>query len=299
MNKALSNIRRSPYQALSAIVVTSLTMFVIAIFVLISLASHQILINFETKPQVIAYLKDTHTPDQANQLINSLTANPVVKKAGYISKQEALEIYKKSVSNDPLLLGTVTDWGVVTADILPASIEITAQTPKDFEEIVSILEKSDIVSTTPQGKKEIDFPKDIISELTKWTNAIRSAGIILVSALTLSSVLTIMIIISMKISSRRSEINTLKLLGAKNMFILRPYLLESTIYGIISAIVGWLATVIVVLYSTPFLASRLTGIIQLPLSTASMGLLLLGLLLMAVFLSLLSGFLAAIRFVRR
>jgi len=58
MNTALKNIRRTPFQALAAIFVVSITLFVVGIFTLVTLASHSILLNFETKPQIIAYLKD-------------------------------------------------------------------------------------------------------------------------------------------------------------------------------------------------------------------------------------------------
>lgn len=299
MNTALKNIRRSPYQALAATLVMSLTVFVVAIFILVSIASQIILINFETKPQVIAYLKDDAKQEQINLLIKSLTDTSQVKKVTYVSKAQALEIYKKSVGNDPLLLGTVTDLGIITADILPASIEITAKSPESFKDLNVILEKSDIVSATPKGQKEIDYPKDVISELTAWTRAIRTAGLILISLLTLNAIFTIVIIISMKISSRRAEINTMKLLGAKAAFILKPYLFESMVYGAVGAVVGWLGCYIVLLYATPFLASRLSDIIPLPVDIVSMLILLAGLILGFVFLGLISGLLAAVRFVKR
>lgn len=299
MNTALKNIRRSPFQALAAVFVISLTLFVVGIFSLVTLASHNILLNFETKPQIIAYLKDGHTTDQVASLISTLTSTKGVKNATYVSKQDALEIYKKSVGNDPVLLGTVTDWGIVTADILPASVEITASDPSSFNTIVSILEKSDIVSTTPQGKKEIDFPQDVISELTKWTNAIRTAGLVLIIALTVVCILTIMIIISMKISGRRTEIGTLKLLGAQNFYIIKPYIIESLIYGFIGGIFGWLFSYIALLYSTPFLAPRLGGVISFPVSNFIILLLLAVLLVFGLFLSLLSSLFATARFVKR
>lgn len=299
MNTALKNIRRSPFQALAAVFVISLTLFVVGIFSLVTLASHTILLNFETKPQIIAYLKDGHTTDQVASLIKTLTSTQGVKNATYVSKQDALEIYKKSVGNDPVLLGTVTDWGIVTADILPASVEITASDPSSFNTIVSILEKSDIVSTTPQGKKEIDFPQDVISELTKWTNAIRTAGLVLITALTVVCVLTIMIIISMKISGRRTEIGTLKLLGAQNFYIIKPYIIESLIYGFIGGVFGWLFSYIALLYSTPFLAPRLGGVINFPVSNTIILLLLGVLLVFGLLLSLLSSLFATARFVKR
>lgn len=299
MNTALKNIRRSPYQALAAVSMTGLTVFIVALFALVTLASNLILTTFETKPQVIAYLNDDVKQEEVNSLINSLTSTGLVKSAAYVSKQEALEIYKKSVGNDPLLLGTVTDLGIITADVLPASVEITAKSPDDFKTLVAILEKSTIVSTTPSGQKEIDFPQDIVSELTAWTKAIRTAGLILAAILIFNSVITIMIIISMKIASRRYEIGTMKLLGAKGSFILKPYLIESTLYGTVGGVVGWLGAYIALLYSTPFLAPRLVGIIPLPVSPVTMLLLLAGLVAFFSLLGLFSGLLAAVRFLKR
>jgi len=299
MQTAFKNIRRSPYQAISAIFVVSITMFIVAMFALVSVASQEILLTFETKPQIIAYLKDGHTPDQVNELLTQLSTTQGVKKAIYISKQDALELYKESVGNDPMLLGTVTDWGIVTADILPASVEITAQTPKSFNSISSVLERSEIVSTTPQGKKEIDFPQDVVAELTKWTNAIRVAGLIMVAALTLVSILTIVIIISMKISGRKLEITTLKLLGARNFYIIKPYIQESFLYGVSGALIGWLTAYIALLYSTPFLSPRIGTIITFPVPFIIMLILLGGMLTFSAALALVSGFFASTRFVKR
>jgi len=299
INTALKNIRRSPYQALAAVSMTGLTVFVVSLFALVSLASQLILTSFETKPQVIAYLSDDHKTEQVNSLISDLTTTGLVKQATYVSKDEALKIYKESVGNDPLLLGTVTDLGIITADVLPASVEITAKSPDNFPTLVSILERSKIVSSTPNGQKEIDFPQDVISELTAWTRAIRTAGLILASILSFNSVITIMIIISMKIASRRYEIGTMKLLGAKGAFIIKPYLIESILYGAVGGVIGWLASYIALLYSTPFLAARLVGIIPLPVDPLVMLALLAVLVVSFSSLGLFSGLLAAVRFLKR
>lgn len=299
MSTALKNIRRSPYQALSAIFIVSLTIFIVGIFGLVSFASQEILNNFETKPQIIAYLKDGHTTEQVGGLLSTLNSTTGVKKAIYISKDDALELYKKSVGNDPVLLGTVTDWGIVTADILPASVEITAENPESFKSIASNLETSDIISITPQGKKEIDYPQDVISELTKWTNAIRMGGLVLVIALTLVAILTIMTIISMKISSRRFEISTFKLLGARNIYIIKPYLQESVIYGLIGSVIGWLGCFVILLYSTPFLAPRIGSIISFPVSYIVYLILFGALIVFGLIISFLSSLFAATRFVNR
>ena len=217
----------------------------------------------------------------------------------YISKDEALKIYKQSVGNDPLLLGTITDLGEVTAQILPASLEVSVKSSNSFDAVVGVFENSNVVSTTPQGQKEIDFPKNVIVELIRWTQAIRTAGLGLVFILSLTSIITIATIISIKIAARRGEIDTLKLIGARNSFVTKPYLWESIFYSIAGAFFGWLMAYIILLYSTPFLVSHLSGIIPLPVSPLTMFYLLFVLLSISLILGLFSGLFAVVRFLRR
>lgn len=296
---ALRHIRRTPYQAISAIMVLTVTFFISTIFALVALGSQLTLKHFETRPQVIAYLKDEVTQDEISPLKNQIEQTGKVESVRYVSKAEALAIYKESVGDDPLLLGTVTDLSAVTADILPASLEISVTNPDYFPQIVDILQASDLVDENTQGEKDIDFPQDIVSELTAWTRGLRLGGIGLIVALALSSILTIMIIISMKIGHRRLEIQTMKLLGASNGYIASPYIMESVIYSVIGAVFGWFFVYLSLLYTTPFLAPRLSGIILLPPSPIFMLEVLLGALAAALLLGLFSGSLAVTRFLNR
>ena len=61
---AWKNIRRSPYQAISAITVLTVTFFIAQLFVLLTLGSQKILNYFETKPQISAYFTDETTESQ-------------------------------------------------------------------------------------------------------------------------------------------------------------------------------------------------------------------------------------------
>ena len=293
------HIRRTPYQAISAIAVLTVTFLVSTIFALVALGSQVILKHFETRPQVIAYLKEDVSSEDLSPLKNKLESTGKTESIRYVSKTEALAIYKESVGDDPLLLGTVTDLSAVTADILPASLEISVTNPDHFPEIVKILQESEFVDTNTKGEKDIDFPQDIISELTAWTKGLRLGGFALILALTFSSILTITIIISMKIGHRRLEIGTLKLLGANNSYIAIPYILESVLYSVTGAMFGWLFSYIALLYATPFLAPRLSGIIFLPPSPIFMLEVLAGALLAALLLGFFSGSLAVGRFLSR
>jgi cell division transport system permease protein len=296
---AFSNIRRSPYQAVAAIMVLTLTFFVVGVFAMVAVGSELVLRHFETKPQVIAYLRDQSTQEEVNRLVGELKADQRISDVKYVSKQQALEIYKEIVGNDPMLLGTVTDLGVVSADILPASLEISVKDPQSFDDIVEVLNSSSVVSADAKGKKDIDFPQDVISQLTAWTTALRWGGIVIITALLISSALTIFIIIGMKISSHKFEISTMKLLGAKNGFIARPFYMESVIYSLTGAVFGWLLSYTAMLYAAPFLALRLNGIIDMPMDVMWMFAILGGMAGGAIMLGFISGMMAASRFLRR
>ncbi len=291
-------IRRAPYQALAAILVLSVTFFLGNIFALIAIGSQIVLQHFETKPQIIAYLKESVSQEQTASLQTSLMSSNQVEKIRFISKEEALAIYKESVNNDPLLLGSLTDLSTITADVLPASLEISVKNADSFPKVIEILKQSDLVNVNAQGDKDIDFPQDVVAELTAWTKGLRTGGLILIIAQTLSSILTIAMIISMKIRGRRTEIQTLRLLGAKDSFISLPYLYESIFYSLSGAFIGWLFAYISLLYATPFLVQRVSGIIDLPVSPLIMIVILSGSLLTAVLLGLVSGSLAVRRILR-
>lgn len=279
------HIRRTPYQALSAILVMSLTFFIASVFVLTALGSEAILRFFETRPQVTAFLKDEIKPDQVEALKAKLSATGKVAQIKYVSKEEALSIYREQNKNDPLLLE------MVTANILPASLEVSTDNLSSLKEIAQILKES-------QGIEEVIFQEDVVASLSVWTRALRIVGVGLISFLAIVSFLMILIIIGMKIALRKDGIEILRLIGASPWYIRAPFILEGVFYGLVGAVLAWVATYVLILYATPFLVSFLEGIPLLPVSPIFMLFLLGGLVLGGVVIGAFSSLLAVRRYLR-
>ena len=55
---AWKNIRRSPYQAIAAIFIMTMTFLVFSFFIFILAGSSKVINYFESKPQVTAFFKD-------------------------------------------------------------------------------------------------------------------------------------------------------------------------------------------------------------------------------------------------
>lgn len=245
------HIRRSPYQTLAAIGIMVLTFFLSSIIILVAAGSQTMLKYFETRPQVTAFFKDEIKMSQVEALQEKLNQTKKIKQLKYVSKEEALVIYREQNKNDPLLLE------MVTANILPASLEVSTIDISYLEEIAQILR-------TESGVEEVIFQEEVVKTLKSWTNAIRKIGIVLVAFLGIISLLIVLIIVGMKVALRKGEVETLSLIGANNWYIRIPFVLEGAFYGIVGAFLGWGIAFLLLLYSTPFLLEFFAGISLLP-----------------------------------
>lgn len=279
------HIRRSPYQTFAAVLIMTLTFFVISMFSFVIYGSSKIISYFESKPQVTAFFKDEAKQENIDALKEELESSGKVADMRFVSKQEAFEIYKEQNKNDPLLLE------LVTADILPASLEISAVKIDDLSAISEMLKGSPFV-------QEVIFQKDVVATLTSWTNALRKIGIGLIALLLSVSIFIIGTNIGIKISQKREEIEIMRLLGATYWYIRWPFIFEGMFYSVIGALIGWTIASGLLLYASPFLSSFLRGIPLFPLQPILLGELLGIELALAIFLGGFASFLAVLRYLK-
>lgn len=220
------HIRRSPYQALAAIAIMTLTLFITSLFLFITFGMQKALDFVEGQPQLIIFFQDEATQKQIDELKEKLNATGKVASQKYISKEEALQIYREQNKDDPLLLE------LVTANILPASLEISATNARYLAEFNDILKDHPAI-------EEIVYQKDLTDTLIAYANVIRRSVAILIVFSIVITLLIILLVIGVKISSRKEEIAILKLVGASHWYIGRPFILEGAIYGFLGAILAW------------------------------------------------------------
>ena len=286
MNRAIfyarRNIRRTPFQATAAIMVMFLTFLSLLTFILLAGGSELTLKYFENKPQVIAFFKESTTNADIQTIENALKQESRVTKTKYISKEDALAIYREKNKTDPALLE------LVTANILPASLEVSTQTPEDLAPIAEILKKEPVMS-------EVIVPEDVVQTLTSVTRVIRIVGLGTVGFFMVFATLVIIMIIGFKIRLRRGEIEIMRLLGASPSFIRNPFIFEGIFYGLAGGVLAWVVSWTLLWYFTPFLQGYLGEVKLLPVNPLFM-LILLG----AVFVvALVIGGLGSISAVRR
>lgn len=254
-------MRRSPYQAMAAILTMFLTLLLAGLFFLASTASYFILQYFEGKPQITVYFQDKASEDVIQKLEKELAATGKTASTTYISKDDALAIYREQNKNDPLLLE------MVTADILPASLEVSATD-------LNLLSDLEAVIKAAEGVEEVVYQRDVVETLIAWTNAIRWVGGSLAGLLAVDSILIVMTIIGMKIAIKKQEVEILNLVGASPWYIRAPFLLEGGLYGLFGAGIAMVIIAGLALWLYPFLLGFLGvipaigGVLGAPGSTA-------------------------------
>lgn len=291
-------MRRSPFQALSAVFVLSLTFFVATLVSVLVYSSSQLLNYFESRPQVIAFIKDGVSDSEVASLQHKLAADTKIKDVKYVSKEEALSIYKKATSDNPLL------GQLVSPSIFPASLEFSVTDLTFAQDIIDQVKSESVVDSvgfTAAVGGEANL-SDVVSRLKTITTYVRLGGGIFTGALALASFVVLLIIITMRMSTRKEEIEILNLIGATKSFIRSPIIVEAIMYALVGVFVGWIVAFIAVLYSAPGLVSYFGEIPVLPRET--LGILtifgiILGLELLGGMILAISGSLLAISRVRK
>ncbi len=238
ISQALKSIRRSPYQALAAIIVLTLTFFVGYCLTLFLLGSAKVLQYFESRPEVTGFFVQDTTEETLNTNADRLRQEEYVVNVRIITQEEALDIYREQTASDPLLQE------LVTADILPPSLEVSTQTIDDLSRVAELMQSMD-------GIDEVVYQQDVIDSLRNWTSSLRQIGIGVLAVFTVASLLVVILITSIRIASKKYEIRVMRLVGATKWYVMQPFLVEGMLYGVIGAVIAWAVVYLTLLYSSP------------------------------------------------
>ena len=247
MKELFTSIKRAPYQTLTAFLVLFLTLFLSMILFVSLTFLHGVLGYLESRPQVTVYFQTSTPEKEIFKIRDELNSSGKVISIKYISQGEAFNIYKKINKDDPLLLE------MVSADILPSSLEIYAKKPVYLPEIAEFLKKQG-------GVDEVQFQKDIVDRLLNLTSVLRKLSLLSFVYLLLMSTVVLTTTTLFKIALKKDEIELMGLIGASNFYIRKPFLQEGVFLGLVASSFSFIIILLIFLYLNPFLSSYLKGI---------------------------------------
>ncbi|CAM3568770.1 ABC transporter permease [Elizabethkingia occulta] len=228
------NKKRLRSSNITVVISIALVLFLIGLFGLILINAQKYSDYIKEQLVVNAYfdehldVKDSTKIAKLNQeTFEAVQKLPFVKKATFITKDQAAKEAKKS-------LGIDSD-ALFEENIFPASVEVALK-PEfvDPAKINGVVKQLSQVQGIKEVKNDSSLTIDVYNNLNRILTWILAFSIIFL-------VVAIVLInnsIRLKIFSKRFTIKTMQLVGAQRRFILMPFIKEAIILGLIGAVIG-------------------------------------------------------------
>ena len=177
------------------------------------------------KVEVSIFLAQDVTEEQRTTLQSDLTGHAEVKTVFYESHEEAFKNFKEDFKESPALLKDVT------AETLPESFRVKLKDPTKFQDLASEFTGRPGVDEIRNQREFLERFFKIIERL-QWTAAAVSGVQLFAGALLIG------ITIKVAAFSRRRETGIMRLVGASNLYIQLPFLLEGAVEGAIGGLLA-------------------------------------------------------------
>ncbi|OGG88985.1 hypothetical protein A2592_01665 [Candidatus Kaiserbacteria bacterium RIFOXYD1_FULL_42_15] len=231
---------RSAYVSLASIFVITIALFVIGSTMMIDQLLVVSLQQLQAKVDINVYFVTTAGQDDIDALKTSLEALPDVAQVTYTSREQALAEYRAKYQSDTVAMQALDE---LEENPLGATIAIQAKAVSQYENIASFLDEQK-AQEEPQNPiiSRINYAdkRDSISKLQAIIDAVERASFITQIVLIIAAILITFNTIRLAIYTAREEISIMRLVGASNMFIRGPFMLQGVMYGVIAGVLALL-----------------------------------------------------------
>ena len=233
LREALAAFRRAPVLMALSSAMVGLALYVVGLFGLAAYNLQIALSSVEERVEVAVYLRDDARQGEIDLLLTELASIPEVRSVSYISKRDALARAQVELP----------EFGELFSDLevnpLPQSLEVELQPGSRSPDVVESVSQAALmypfVEDARYGREWVDR-LFTLRRIGAATTAVLGSAFALVAALIIGTALRI------AIYARREEIYVMRLVGATNGFIRRPFLVEGALAGLLGGIIAWVLT---------------------------------------------------------
>jgi cell division transport system permease protein len=234
---AFVTFRRSPLLSALSVTTIAFSLFALGLFGLVALNIRHALDAVEERVEIRAFIADGTPVESVAQATADIAAYPEVLSAQQVTQSQALDRARRE-------LGEFRD--VFEGAVLPASIDIRLRggfrDPATVKRVVARVKAFGFVD-------DVRYGEEWIEKLYRLRTIASIAGLVLGLAFAAVSVIIIGATIRMAVLSRAREISIMRLVGATDSYIRRPFLLEGfakgVLGGLLALLLTWLARLLI------------------------------------------------------
>lgn len=189
--------------------------------------------------------KADRTDAQRDQLERDLKAMPQVSSVEYESKEQAYARFKERFSSTPGFVQSTKEGDI------PDSLRVRLKNPQEYKTVAQA------VNGRP-GVDQVINEQEILKKFFRILNGLQWAALLIALIQVFAAVLLVANTIRLSAFNRRRETGIMRLVGASNVYIQMPFILE----GAIAGLVGGLFSAVLLVGAKTFLIDRLQGSLQ-------------------------------------
>lgn len=217
--------------SLSSISVLSACLLLIGISIMIIMNIQNLVKDVEKQNVIIAFVADDATDVETTQIGSQLRNIPDVIKVEFVTKEAAYEEQLQEFGVEKDLFDGVIE------NPLPDSYRVSVGNLEQFQVTLQKIKAIDNVSSVRESQ-------EVVNQITTMQKSITAICIILVAVLGVVSMFIVSNTIKLAMVSRKIDIQVMKSVGATNLFICWPFMIEGVIIGLISGVISLVLTVV-------------------------------------------------------
>lgn len=228
---AVKSVIRNFSLSLASISCITITLIIVAVAVITSFNVKNFTETIEKDMTIVVFLDNDATEEDVEKVESKIKKIPNVEKYTYQTKLEV----KQQMQEESEVFKTVLDTWSDEESPLKDTFQVKIDDVRKIKKTAKKIEAIDKVSVVRYGE-------DMVDKMVKAFSSVEKITYIIVAALILVTVFLIINTIKLTISARRKEIGIMRLVGASNITIKLPFIIEGMILGLFGSIIPVLIT---------------------------------------------------------
>ncbi|HEX9280370.1 MAG TPA: permease-like cell division protein FtsX [Gemmatimonadales bacterium] len=229
IREALLAFRRAPLLSALSVTTIAFSLFVLGLFGLVAVNFQRALNEIAQRVEIVAYLLPGTPGETVTLALKDIEAFPEVQAANYVTEDSALARAKRE------LVEFRDQYRELENNPLPASIEVKLKpTFRDAAHVNAVADRLRGFGFVD----DVHFGRDWVEKLDRLRQLAAAVGIVVGGAFAAVAIIIIGTTIRMAVLQRSREIAIMRLVGATDGFIRRPFLLQGAMKGLLGGVVA-------------------------------------------------------------
>lgn len=221
---AIQDFFRNFWLSFITISIVILTLFSVNVLTILQILTTQALSEVEEKIDLVLSFSPRAPQTDIERFREHFAGHPAVRDTAYVSADESLAAFRDKHKGDETLEGVLEQ---LEENPLGASLVIQTHDLAGYEQVLQDLEGSETLPLESVLTKDFRDHRELMSRIRMVTERVTQIGYAVIAVFLVITVLIMFNTIRVGIYTHREEIGVMKLVGASNMFVRAPFIIQA------------------------------------------------------------------------